>query len=47
MTLNEFFAYFFNEHTMSAATAAHYWWITALQVLIRVLIGVFAILLGF
>ena len=46
MTLNDFFGYFFNAHTMSAATAAHYWWITGLQVLIRVLIGVFAILLG-
>jgi NADH-quinone oxidoreductase subunit H len=46
MTLNLFFAYFFNEHSIPANLAGEYWWITLLQMVIRVLIGLFALLLA-
>ncbi len=43
MTPNQFFAYFFNAQSIPHG---HYLWITVLQMVIRVLIGVFAILLA-
>lgn len=45
MTLNQFFSYFFNVHSIPMSEAGHLWWITLLQMIVRVLIGLFAILL--
>jgi NADH-quinone oxidoreductase subunit H len=48
MDLATFFHYFFNvdpAHTSTGALPADLWWIEAIRVIVRVLIGVFAILL--
>ena len=49
MDIPTFFHYFFNVdpvHTSSGLIPAQYWWIEAIRVVVRVLIGVFAILLA-
>lgn len=49
MDLSNFFHYFFNVdpvHTSTGALPAEYWWIDLVRIVVRVLIGVFAILLA-
>ena len=46
MTFTQFCAYFFNVQTMTPDMAAHYWWVDLIRVIVRVLIGVFAVLLA-
>ena len=46
MDLNTFCRYFFNVHGIPPAQAADLWWITALQMVARVLMGVFGMLLA-
>ena len=46
MDLNLFCRYFFNYQSIPAREAGALWYITDLQVLVRVLIGMFAILLA-
>lgn len=46
MTFSEFCSYFFNVHSIPPSQAEHLWWITLIQMVVRVLIGLFAILLA-
>ena len=46
MDFNGFCHYFFNVPANPAYPAAHFWWITLIQMIVRVLMGVFGILLA-
>ncbi len=46
MTINQFFAYFLNTQTMPPDVAAHYGWIEIVRMIVRVLMGVFGVLLA-